>query len=459
MVHLLPSDACRTFPISREAARALLGLFGLLACSLLGGCAALTNPVADGVPASRLPEEITLGRGKDEEVTIPLTLLRQLQPEVYRLDNDDILGIYIEGVVGERTLLPPVRLPETGSVTPVVGYPVTVREDGTISLPYVERINVRGMSLTEVEDAIRQAYTVKAPIILKPGRERISVSLVRKRFVRVFVERQDSGNLTVGPGGAIGNARRGSGFTLDLPAYENDVLTALNRTGGLPGADAYNAVVIQRGGAAPGGAPPVIDHLPPPRAEGGPSPCVYIPLRMKPGESPPFHPEDILLHNGDIVFIESRDKDVFYVGGLLQAGEYPLPRDRDLDVVEAIALVRGPILNGGVALSNLNGTLVSQGIGDPSPSLVSILRRTPGNRQLTIRVDLNRALRDPRERVVIKPLDVIILQETMGEAMARYFTQTVQFSLIWQLIHGPHETGTATTVLPLNPGSTGAILP
>src|SRR5208283_4702524 len=210
------------------------------------------------------------------------------------------------------------------------------------------------------EDAIRQAYTVKAPIILKPGRERISVSLVRKRFVRVFVERQDSGNLTVGPGGAIGNARRGSGFTLDLPAYENDVLTALNRTGGLPGADAYNAVVIQRGGAAPGGAPPVIDHLPPPRAEGGPSPCVYIPLRMKPGESPPFHPEDILLHNGDIVFIESRDKDVFYVGGLLQAGEYPLPRDRDLDVVEAIALVRGPILNGGVALSNLNGTLVSQ---------------------------------------------------------------------------------------------------
>ena len=32
----------------------------------------------------------------------------------------------------------------------------------------------------------------------------------------------------------------GTGQIIDLPAYQNDVLTALARTGGLPGTDAKN---------------------------------------------------------------------------------------------------------------------------------------------------------------------------------------------------------------------------
>ena len=36
---------------------------------------------------------------------------------------------------------------------------------------------------------------------------------------------------------------------------------------------------------------------------------------------------------------------------------------------------------------------LQNGIGFPNPSLVSILRRTPGGGQVVIRVDLNRALR------------------------------------------------------------------
>ena len=38
-------------------------------------------------------------------------------------------------------------------------------------------------------------------------------------------------------GGGRGT-RRGTGFALDLPAYENDVLNALAQTGGFPGTDA-----------------------------------------------------------------------------------------------------------------------------------------------------------------------------------------------------------------------------
>ena len=44
----------------------------------------------------------------------------------------------------------------------------------------------------------------------------------------------------------------------------------------------------------------------------------------------------ILLHDGDIVFIESRETEVFYTGGLLGGNQFALPRDYDIDVVRAI---------------------------------------------------------------------------------------------------------------------------
>jgi hypothetical protein len=264
------------------------------------------------------------------------------------------------------------------------------------------------------------------------------------RQYHVLVVRQDAaagtaaqpqaalaGGLVTGSTDTTGARKRGTGFSLDLPAYENDVLTALTRTGGLPGLDAKNEVLVLRGagkvtadkeaswerlaqcwpdGALGGGK----------RADG----VTRIPLRLPPGAPIPFTPEDIILQNGDIIFIESRDTDFFYTGGLLLAGQYPVPRDYDLDVVEAIAQVRGTLVNGGQNANNFTGQLLSAGIGFPNPSLVSVVRRTPGGGQVNIKVDLNRALRDPRERVLIQPKDLIILQQTPGEALVQYFSST-----------------------------------
>src|SRR5262249_41434103 len=141
---------------------------------------------------------------------------------------------------------------------------------------------------------------------------------------------------------------------------------------------------------------------------------------------------------GDVVFLEARERDTFYTGGLLPSGEFVLPRDRDLDVVEAIARVRGPLLNGAFATNNLAGNLIEPGIGSPSPSLLTVLRRTPGGGRLPIRVDLNRALTEPQESLRVQPGDVLILQEKPSEALARYFTHTFfNFSFAWQAIHGP----------------------
>jgi hypothetical protein len=251
----------------------------------------------------------------------------------------------------------------------------------------------------------------------------VIVTLVRPRTVHVNVIRQDGGGVIVGGGGQLVNSRRGTGVSLDLEAYEDDVLSALSRSGGLPGLDAMNTVVIQRGN------PPA--NLP----EGTPVSDVpgiqqiRIPLRMRPNEPLPFRPQDVVLKNGDIIFIESRETEVYYTGGLLPVAEIPLPRDYDLDVLEAVTQTRGPLFNGGFNISTFGGQTLAGGLGQPSPSLLTVIRKTPNCGQITIRVDLNRAARDARERILVQPGDFLILQETPGESFTRYMTQNLRFNL------------------------------
>jgi hypothetical protein len=423
-------DQERSVKFLRRFVHALL----LLSCIHGAGCAALTNPGADGVPVHLLPADV-LGPSRTEEVPIPLNYLRQPPPDVYRLDSGDILGVYIDTVLGERNLPPPVRFAEQGHVSPALGYPIPVQEDGTVLLPYIKPVKVKGMSITEARDAIANAY-IAPEEILKPGKERISVTLMEPRRYHVLVVRQDSlgnrqdnqqqafaGNFVLTAPEQFNTERRGHGSALELPAYQNDVLTAMTRTGGLPGADAKNEVMIlrplQRVATAGGQDNSLLrrEPLPGEAAER----TTYIPLRVRPGEDIPFRPSDVILNDGDIVYIAAREAEVFYTGGLLLSGQYPLPRDFDLDVVQAIAYVRGPIVNGAFSQNNLSGQIQPVGIGFPNPSLVTVLRRIPGKGQIKIRVDLNRALNDPNERIIIRPMDVVILQSTPAEAFAQHF--------------------------------------
>ncbi|QDU62605.1 Polysaccharide biosynthesis/export protein [Planctomycetes bacterium Pan216] len=428
---------------------------------MVAGCAALTNPVADGVPVHRVPDEL-LGESKNDRETIPLTWLRREPTDKFLLAPGDTIGVWVEGVLGDRNANPPIYIPGRFSFTgrnepPAVGFPFLVREDGTISLPLIDPIDVRGMTLRQAEDAIRNAYTVDNKILL-PGRERIIVSLMLPRTHRVWVIRQETGGFTVGTEGTVAVSNKfASGHVIDLPAYDNDVLTAVGQSGGLPGLDAFNEIVVFKGVLNKGGNGKAIMHeleqLPP----GG---CDYwaeqmgvriirIPLRMVPGTPPPFSPEDVILETGDVVFIEARNEEgVFYTGGLLPPGQYSLPRDFDLDVIQAVSFVNGPLVNGGFNVDNLNGALIAPRIGGPSPSLLVILRKTEGGAHIPIRVDLNRAMRDPRERILIQPDDVLILQETIGEAVARYVTQTVFLDFLGFFVNRQDAQGTVNVSTP-----------
>lgn len=552
---------------ARPAAQLALCL--LLAC-LGAGCSAL-RPL-HGVPVNYYPRELN-GQPRSGKKTIDLSLLRQTPPEQHLIDAGDVLGIYVEGVLGRREEIPPVHFSVNDSTPPSLGFPIPVREDGTISLPLAKPMMVRGLTVRAAEDLIRKAYTEDQQI-LQGGRDRILVSLQRPRTYNVLVIRQEAATATMqqsgGMGGTLtmGEVKRGTGKLVALPAYKNDVLHALAETGGLPGLDAENAIYVlrrkgprtrdeharvrapdaragvmstsatrpaksaskttsselllasaevsaeapwghttavanypaaaqpilpppqqplpQQGlpqgapadptqiptspdrmnpepmpGASPAGpghtlpnsgggpvAPPgqpfyhgdTFNPLLPPAApelagpmeslgmDGRNTQVIKIPVRLQPGETPRISEGDVILHDGDIVFIESRESEIFYTGGLLGGGQYVLPRDYDLDVLGAIAVASGRMQGGGGGggIGNRIGGISAMNMDISfSASDVVVLRQFPDGNQVPIKIDLNKALRDPKYRIRIQPGDYIVLQYKPLEAVGAFFERNL----------------------------------
>jgi len=416
-------------------ARRVLCCTALLCGLALTGCTAILSPI-DSIPAERLPRQF-LAEPQADKVNIDVSRLRQSKPEFYLLDSEDVLGVFIEGVLGKFDEAPPVQVAEQGSdLPPAIGFPVPVREDGTVSLPLIKPLPVRGLNIQQAEQLITRAYREGDNPILKDD-GRILVTLMKERTYRVFVVRQDNafaqannqfGRQFAGQVVTDRSDRSGRGFVLQMPAYKNDLLNALAETGGMPGLNAKSEVRILRGDRVsieqrdrevdefyrtngPDQFPyGVVPQLP------DESNVVKIPTRVKPGDKLNFTTEDIILRDGDIVYVDTRDTEVYYTGGLLRGGEFPLPRDYDLDVLGAISIAGNGIGAGqGVA----QGNFLSGGATVPATELI-VLRRLPGNRQIAIRVDVTNAINNPQARLLVKPMDTLILRYKPQEELANF---------------------------------------
>lgn len=414
-------------------------LLALLTTVSLTGCTALFSPI-DTIPASRVPAQF-LAEPQANKVPIDASRLRQPKPEFYTLDTDDVLAVFIEGVLGDLDAAPPVNFPPPDSdLAPSIGFPVPVRDDGTMSLPLVQPIPVRGLTIQQAEALITRAYR-DGPTPILTDENRIIVTLFRERTHRVFVVRQDNslaqrGQQFQGIGRSSVITDRSDlssrGFVLQLPAYKNDLLNALSQTGGLPGVNAKPEVRILRGDRLdlarrdaqlaefyrtsrpeqfPYGILPTVPDS---------TNAITIPMRLGPGEVPTFRPEDIVLRDGDIVYVDTRETDVYYTGGLLGGGEFPLPRDFDLDVLAAVSIAGQGIAGAGQTNSGFGGASVAQS----QPTELIVLRRLPGDRQLNIRVDLNDAINDPRQRILIKAGDTLVLRFKPQEELINFATAT-----------------------------------
>ncbi len=111
------------------------------------GCTALTQPIS-GIPANRLPPQF-FAEEKNNLVPIDFSLLGQEPPRAYILDKGDVLGIYVDRVLpftepDAVPVMPPVNFPsEKSTLPPSTGFPFTVLEDGTISLPLLNQSKSR----------------------------------------------------------------------------------------------------------------------------------------------------------------------------------------------------------------------------------------------------------------------------------------------------------------------------
>lgn len=399
----------------------------------LAGCSA----IRETVPAHCVrPNFFDCPRSCKEPINF--LLLRQDPPPAYLLGPRDILGVFIEGVLGKADEPPPVHIPDQPNMPPSIGFPIPVREDGTLSLPLIPPISVTGLTLAQAEFEIRKAYTIDRRI-LQPERQRILVTLMRSRTYNVLVVREDTnvtGFTQARTGVGYEPLRQGQTKTLELKAYENDVLHALSETGGLPGVEAKDQVVVLRGAMNnPAGQDVYQRALRDRQARGNlftaSNNAVTIPIRIGPNDPPPnITPDNIILGNGDIIFVESRDSEVFYTGGLLRGGQFPVPRDYDLDVLGAIAMAGGSVAAAAGSSSNTGAFSTNRsGVGSLFPPTRVIVLRMVQGQQVAIELSLKKAMVNPQERVLVQPNDFVLLEYTEFELFMNILLNNLNLNL------------------------------
>lgn len=152
--------------------------------------------------------------------------------KAYRLDTGDIVGVLIDGVVGSFSHAK-VNMPsDRHDILPSIGDPYVVLANGTLALPLVNPISVRGLTISQARKRIEQAYQ-DANIVSRPNRTYLS--LMRKRTVNVTVMR-------------TGWPYQSSVHKVRLPATQASVIAAASQAG-LHSPDARIRVHQTRGSA------------------------------------------------------------------------------------------------------------------------------------------------------------------------------------------------------------------
>lgn len=419
----------------------ILNTCRLACCLTLIASAGCISPCYKGISVGQL-QPCWLAQPKACKRPVDFTLLQRDPTPEHVVMARDVLGVYIEGILSGDEIssggreLPGVNYPNEGEEQPVqspaVGQPVLVQNDGALILPMVAPVPVAGQTLQQVADSLRNAYVNKGFLKDDPSKSYVQVTLIKPRVNRVLVIREDVNSPTVGLIRLDTQVltKRGDAAVVTLAERESDLLHALASTGGLPGEDARNEVWILRGQSA--------WDMVQQQYEAGSAPCdicasqsrhTVIPLRHRCDQPLPFGRGDVVLQDGDVVFVEKRNEEYFYTGGLLQAGRVPLPRDEDIDILEAVAL--GNIGLGGPAGINAAATQFRAGPGNiVPPTRALVIRKLAGGQQVMIDVDLRKAVNCPEERILIQPEDMVLLKYRSHELTSNVLLNIVNFSYI-----------------------------
>jgi polysaccharide export outer membrane protein len=349
-----------------------------LAAALLAGCshARLYQP-------GQLPAQY-LAAPTENVQTIDLSRLATYGVSNELIDRGDVLEVTIEtGYAKDR---------ETPST-----YPVRVADDGAANVPLVGRVPLAGLELDSAEQAIKAAAVERG--------------LFRNPAVTVVMKKQRVNKITV-----LGAVSKPG--TYELPRGNSNLLQALVQAGGLS-KEAGTDVEIRRpalrsDSTTPAGpAPPRVADgpqteltsytQPPPLTRPASSLKVNLVVAARQGSGGQY------LDDGDVVMVEKRQLPPIHVIGLVhKPGQFELPPNQDLHLLDAIALAGGR----------------SMQIADR----VHLIRRVPDQEQpIVVEISLREAKRRGQGNLRLGPGDVVSVEETPATVVFDAMRSLVNF--------------------------------
>ena len=351
----MPTQAIRVFKRSAAGhAAVLLGAWVVLGAS---GCAhryyrAANLPVEFIAPPTEKVSTDLVSRLADDTASSEL------------IGPGDLLAVTIDSGYGEE---------------PVKTTPVWVAEDGTANVPSIGGVRLAGLTLRDAGQVIA-ASGIERGFYVGPY-----------PYVTVEMKRQRTNQVTV-----IGAVRNPG--VKQLPRSSSYLLSALVAGGNLNEKAGPEIQIIQCHGGRNPLSPDSQRVADGPHAEltsfeaaGSQGPRTISVNLVSTTDQPA---ENYYLEDGDVVVVREREpRSINVIGLVKEPGEYKLPPNQDLHLLNALALAGGRL---------------SQ-IADK----VWVIRQVPGKKDpVRIQVSVREAKRDAAANVRLAPGDVVSVEET-----------------------------------------------
>ena len=323
---------------------AILALFAITTMSI--GCQSVANFKAADLPAD------LRALAETETNTIDLSQIASRSINENVIYPGDVLEVSINSGIED-------------SVTPAI--PIRVDDGGVINIPLVGDIVVAGLGLTDAERAIHQA-SVQRDIYKNPH---VSVLMRERRTIQVRV---------LGAVATPGVYR--------LPAAGCDLLAAIVAAGGLS-ADAGTIVEVrhptQNNPASHGVRLATFEQI-----DGQPTQTVQLDLR----EASTLPSQQLVVGDGSVVMVmPKKERSVSILGLVRKPGNYDLPTDESLRLLDGLALA------GDRTLSVANR--------------VRVIRQKPDEEEpVIIAVNVRQAKKNGKENLLLAPGDTVVVEET-----------------------------------------------
>ncbi len=329
---------------------------------------------------------------------------KNLPPELQAPPPNDVQNVDLTRLTSFAVSKDLVQPGDVLEVTILSGYteghpltsPVRVKDNGWASVPFVGDVEVAGLDLTGAQQAIRTAAVTR--------------NVYRDPHVTVTMKQKKTNRVTVlGPG----VERPG---TFELQAGSSDLLAAIVAAGGLT-PEANSDIEIRRPGQyvnvqTPSGRPDKLAEQFPGQQVAFNQPVYQPPQSTRvnlisasqSGQGTP-------LSDGDVVMVGRRDPEPIHVLGLVKKpGKYELPANKELHVLDAVALAGG--LDSSVA------------------NKIYVIRRVPGATEAkVIQVGLNKAKFDAQENILLAAGDVVSVEQTLATAGLDIFQKFVRIAV------------------------------